>query len=407
MVSEELRRAVRGMLGGPGSVTAADLSGGFDSSAVVATAAGMVPAGGVLLAFTAAPLGETDCLNGRFIDEAERASATAAMLGVSLTAVSAPPKSPMETLDQWLPALQEPLANACNLAWIDACYTAAAEAGAHSYLIGSRGNFTISRGGTQRIAQLARSGSLVTLARELAAFRHYSGGSWPGLLAMAFGDFMPTGLWNRIAPPRRRRRMTANWASDVLLRSDSAAVEAADRWWAEREISADLYSEETPRSRRLSIESMDEGMVVHAVRAQRGIVIRDPFASRRLVELCIRLPAEVFFRDGQPRRLARDLLRGKVPDRIVDERGRGWQGANWRSGFEAARPEMLAEIDAISEDPGLSGLLDAEKMRSLVLAWPRDGWNEWAQISLYRSILFRAIGAARFARFVREWPAER
>jgi len=42
-------------------------------------------------------------------------------------------------------------------------------------------------------------------------------------------------------------------------------------------------------------------------------------------------------------------------------------------------------------------------LQALLDAWPGDGWNDLAQMGAYRSTLFPVIGAARFARFVREW----
>jgi hypothetical protein len=64
---------------------------------------------------------------------------------------------------------------------------------------------------------------------------------------------------------------------------------------------------------------------------------------------------------------------------------------------------MLEEVDRIEKDGELSALFDTARMRALLLAWPTGNWDDWDQIETYRHTLFRAIGAARFARFVREW----
>ena len=88
----------------------------------------------------------------------------------------------------------------------------------------------------------------------------------------------------------------------------------------------------------------------------------------------------------------------------MNERQRGWQGSNWRRGFGAGLPQMIAEVDAIGEDPEMARMIDAGRMRAMLVEWPKDGWDDWEQIGRYRATLFRMIAAARFARFVREWP---
>lgn len=399
-VGAELERAARGMVRTDAPVLAADLSGGLDSTLVVATAAEVIGDRAKLLALTAAPAGPVDVPPDCFVDESASAEETARMLGVRQRSVAVPSESPFAALDRWLPSAQGPFANACNLAWIDALYGEAIDAGADAYLVGVRGNLTVSRPGVGRIEQLGRSGQFGALASEMIAYRRHSDVSWRGLLAMAFGHLLPTPIWNRLAPVHLRRGARDEELAAMLLRPGSSHIRNAEA--AAGDARASL-ARETAEGRLLTAQMADEGSTVHAVRVRHGLDIRDPLAARRVVELCLRLPAEHFFREGQTRRLARGLLAGKAPDRVVNARVRGWQGANWRSGFEKARPQMLGEIKAIRDDPELAELIDADRARAMLEAWPTANWSDWDQISAYRSALFRAVGAARFARFVREW----
>jgi len=400
-VSSEIRRAVDGMLATEAPVIGADLSSGFDSSIVITTAAAIEPRR--LIAYSAAPAGPVDSPPDGYSDEAKRAAETARMNGVRQITVAAVPESPLTALERWLPTTQAPILNACNLGWIDACYAAARELGADAYLTGGRGNFTVTRPGLSRIEQLATTGRYRALAAELPAYRRFTGASWPGVLAMAFGSYVPSPLWNRIVPPASRRADGADVAAGALLRPAHPAVrESLSRQQQGGDIAA-LFADESAAARLRVAQSVDDGSSWLSVHRRHGLDLREPLSARRVIELCMRLPTDHFFRDGIPRRLARDLLRGKVPESIVNERHRGWQGANWRAGFEPALPEMLAEVERIGDDSELSAMLDVDRIRTLLRAWPSHGWNDWAQIELYRNTLFRAIGAARFVRFVREW----
>jgi asparagine synthase (glutamine-hydrolysing) len=326
------------------------------------------------------------------------------MNGVRHRIVRSAPQSPVAALDRWLPTTQEPIPNACNLAWIDACYSAASEAGAKVYLTGGRGNFTVTRPAMARLSELAASGRLIGLTRELRAYRRFAGGSWRGLLAMTFASRVPDALWNAIVPSANKRESILETAKAMFLRDSPALREAVDQLEHEKlsDVTA-LFADESPLARWTVARSLDDGVGNLSVRRRHGLEIREPLSARRVVELCLRLPTETYFRNGRPRALARDLLLGKAPASVVDETRRGWQGANWRAGFEEARSEIGLEIERMEQDPQLAELIDTGRARALFDAWPRDGWNDWSQIFAYRGTLLPLVGAARFARFVREW----
>jgi hypothetical protein len=61
-----------------------------------------------------------------------------------------------------------------------------------------------------------------------------------------------------------------------------------------------------PHARRL-------GITRKGTLADGGIDVRDPTADRRLIEFCLSVPTEQFFRNGVPRALARAALADRVP----------------------------------------------------------------------------------------------
>jgi len=397
MARDELTRATAGILAHSDGVIGADLSGGLDSSLTVTTAAEVLDDRGRLIAFTGSAAGPVDVAEGEFVDEAERAAETASMAGVRHVANEVAPASPLESLDRWFPLTQSPIANACNLSWLDANFSAARDAGAGLYLTGAHGNFTLSRSGRGRLALLARAGRFASFAREAAAFHRATGAGRRGLLSIGLDQFVPSFVrWTMDAA------RSGNAASDALMRRHSIHLKEARAVGT----APSYLLEESPEARLLGIQSVDEGSSYLSVRSRHGLTLRDPTATRRMIELCLVLPAEAFFDNGESRRLARALLDGRAPDRVSRETRRGLQGANWRAGFEMARPAIAAEIGRIAEDPQLFDLLDVERMERQLSRWPTENWSDAGQIEMYRNTLFRPVGAARFARFVREWTPE-
>jgi asparagine synthase (glutamine-hydrolysing) len=254
-----------------------------------------------------------------------------------------------------------------------------------------------------RLGELARSGRFLALGRELRAYRAFAGGSWQGLMAMAFGGMLPNSAWNAIVPAAYRRNRGIDLASLLLRDSPPARAAVEQLRSAGVDDIAATFADESPAARWLVARSMDDGAGTLSVRRRHGLELREPLSARPVVELCLRLPAATYFRNGKPRALARDLLRGKAPDCVVNENPRGWQGANWRAGFEPVRCEMADELDRVREDPALEQVIDVGRAKAMLAAWPSGGWNDLAQMGAYRSTLFPLIGAARFARFVREW----
>lgn len=56
----------------------------------------------------------------------------------------------------------------------------------------------------------------------------------------------------------------------------------------------------------------------HVVQVEAGVSIRRPFADVDLVEFFLRLPAEIKYPGPGRKLLVKDLMRGRVPDRILD-----------------------------------------------------------------------------------------
>ena len=146
------------------------------------------------------------------------------------------------------------------------------------------------------------------------------------------------------------------------------------------------------------LNRIDRGNSRKATLAGWGIDIRDPTADRRLIEFCLSVPTEQFFRNGVPRALARAALADRVPAEVLNERRRGLQAVDWHEGMTAARTRILEEIGRLEQNGPAARALDLPRMRRLAENWPTEGWHREDIIEQYRLALLRGISVGHFLR---------
>jgi asparagine synthase (glutamine-hydrolysing) len=399
----EVERAVSAAIETSAPVIAAQLSGGHDSSLVVATAAGLTERTKPLIAITGDGRGAKAQLPPGAFDDAQIAAETAAMLKVEHRFALAEAESPLVATDRWF-AEGEPMLNPFNLGWLDETYRLAREAGAEVMLVGAAGNLTVSHWGADLFPSLARSGRLLRLVQEWKAYRNAFRPSWPGMLAISFGPWIPRRLWDLLS--RSRGKEVESFSERAFLRDEAPSARRA------RKIARaqGMATSNAPgrllgaKMRLLELMWADPGPMSHWIRARHGIEIRDPLAARRVVELSLQLSADHFYRQGQGRRLSRALLQGRVPDRVTSEQAKGMQGLNWIEGAQLAQGELRAEVDLMENDRELATLFDVGQLRAMLDDWPAH-WSDPDQTEVYRGFLTSSICAARWARRAREYQA--
>jgi asparagine synthase (glutamine-hydrolysing) len=396
-----LDQATRSQLRGADGALGANLSSGFDSAAVTATAARLLaPRGGKVIAFTAVPRAGYDGpdLRNRFADEGPLAAATAAMYpNIEHVLIRSGHRSPLDGLDRSFFLFDRPFLNPCNLVWISAINQAARERKLTVMLTGQRGNMSLSYNGDELLPELLRAGRLVALGREAARLVANTNMRWRGALAKTFGPFMPVLLWqwlNKIYTGQRR---------DVL---DYTAIRA------ERLAELDLAALASERDLDFSYRPWRDGFAMRLWNLGRsdpgnynigtlggwGIDQRDPTADRRLVEYCLSIPTEHYLADGMPRALARHALADRLPQALLAQQKRGYQAADWHEGLSAARTEVAAELDRLAACAPAAKALDLARLKRLVDAWPASGWERQDVIDTYRLALLRGLSAGHFLR---------
>ena len=383
---------------------AISLSGGLDSQGVAAAAIAALPTGHPVLGLTSVPEDGWDGVDhpSQFGDERGHVAALAAMY----------PTLETDTIDAAGLSFDHMLSamflmggvtprNAMNLHWIHALRARAKAWGCDVLLIGTMGNWSFSFDGEGALPGWLARGDWRRLRRELAAQRGDAS------LARAFVSkavlpFMPDPLYRRWRAWRSAAggQALASWCP---LDPDYAR----EMQVAERARDARLDGGlRTPRSSRawraaaFGNAMSESGDVRQALDLIHGIPSRDPTAYRPLVEFCLGIPDDQYLRDGQQRFLARRMLRGKIPDLVVDERRRGRQAADWPIRIARDRPALLAELDRLAQDPAMARRLDVPRLSAALKAWSPASATDAALTDTIEHAVPRAIATARFIRFV-------
>ncbi|MET1112468.1 MAG: asparagine synthase-related protein, partial [Allosphingosinicella sp.] len=389
-VREALDRAVEARLRGSGGRVAAHLSGGLDSGAVAATAARLLPDGEVG-AFTSVPGRTAIERRGRFADEGGHAAAVASLYpNMDHVLVRTAGRSPIAGLDRNFALYQAPVLNLCNFVWGEAIAQSAAERGHRILLTGQAGNFTFSHTGFDLLPELLARGRLIRLARQALALRR-SGTRLESVAAHTLWPFLPPGLWRTINR-LRGRRVGAGAGENSLL--NPALGEAA----AERLAKAAAGRDPGVGTRLAALAASEFGNFRQGALAGWGLDVRDPTGDRRLIELCLSIPAEIYLTGGVGRGLARRVLADRLPRLVVDETRKGFQGADWHEGLRAGWDELRREVARIAAVPAAARLLDIPRMKNLADAPALSDWNSDEAHAHYRLAMLRGVSAGHFLR---------
>jgi asparagine synthase (glutamine-hydrolysing) len=327
------------------------LSGGLDSSSIVATARHIrgAAAESRLDTFTAIfpGLPPSDL---RRIDERVFVDAVVAQGGLQPHCVRGDLLSPLTDIDRALWHLDEAFA-APNLYLHWALYGAARDRGVRTLLDGIDGDTTVSHG-LERLAALARTGRVVTLGRESHALsRRHGAGVGDLLWRFAIQPLVPVSLRQGA---RRLRRGEPAWATHTLIRPEFAhRMGVAERMEAaEREQGRPARSAREAHGR-----AMQSGLIPYVLEladkaaAAFGVDPRYPFFDRRLMELCLAMPADQKLLGGWTRSVMRRAMDGLLPEEVRWRPGKASLAPNFGRRLIGNDRNLLAEV--ILEQPGV------------------------------------------------------
>jgi asparagine synthase (glutamine-hydrolysing) len=388
---EKFDQGVRARLRTTGGI-GAQLSGGLDSGAVAATAAGLLGATGrELTCFTAVPRPGFAGVDSKthFLDEGGPASEVAALYpNMRHVLVDSSGTSFLDILDLNNNLYDHPCFGPSNEVWSNAILDRARASGITVLLNGNCGNSTLSYDGMPAFSAWFRSGhwgTLVRVARQFASTRNTS-----------LRSIVRNALWPSL--PFWLRSVTDPHMRGFSLDYSILHPEIAQRLDLKRAAFHDLNQNSTD-GRTMLRTLLEYGDISDTpVAAQGGwqLDFRDPTYDRRIVEFCLTVPLEEFLRGGQLRSLVRRAMEGRLPPSTLRRTQRGRQSADWYVNMEAIRGRMAAEVERLQSSPLASRMLDLARMRSLIENWPSSGFERLDVNRSYHIALSRGFSVGRF-----------
>jgi asparagine synthase (glutamine-hydrolysing) len=365
---------------------AATLSGGLDSSSVVATAAALLrPPGRRLSAFTSVPCFPTDVYTGRqFGDELPFARITTGSLdNIDLAGVAAEGICPIGAIRRAMRISLEPKHGACNMYWLMELRRVAVDQGCRIMLTGARGNEGISWTGN------IFSQPLTTQLRVLG------GKHW---LRQSLRRNIP----GRSGRTFRRYRTAKQWQATAVNPDLVGRLDLIARYLDEQdERNAESHLIQRTYGRYLG--ATHQGASQAEMGAAAGIEMRDPTGDPRILAFCYSVPERIF-RDpvtGSDRWLIREAMQGRLPDAVRLNRRRGRQAADLVPRLRNSAAAVETALAEIERGPA-SAFVSVAALRR---AWKRVRIEDTPDAFLLSvSVLTRGIMAGLFVNgFGTQW----
>lgn len=345
------------------------LSGGLDSSSVACMARQLLrreQGTSVLHTFSGIFPGMSE-KDLRRIDERRYVAAVVGGGGVVAHDVVADALDPLGRLDEVLWYLDDP-GVPFNLYLHLAIYDTARRNAVRVVLDGLDGDTAVSHG-YARLAELAKDLRLFSLFKEARAVaRRAPGAAWTTrqvLRTYAVGPLLPRAV-KRLRPVRPKAH-DEEIACERLLMPDFAK-----RWRIAERLRASADASHAFRSCRAShVEGVESPLFPYVLEiadkaaAAHGVEPRYPFFDRRLLELCIALPASQKLRDGWSRSILRRAMQGVLPPEIQWRNSKANLSPNFMRGMGVAARATVERLAAEHAGSRAAGVLDFNEVARL------------------------------------------
>lgn len=343
---------------------AALLSGGLDSSSIVAAATQLLRPQGRALILVSSALPADDA-SGR--DERAYIDIAAKAAGLTPHYVTPVPGTLFDRLERGFERTLTPLSSTRHYLY-DALADAAGQAGARTILDGCYGEMGPSSHGPEAYPALLLHGKLPSLIRELrlrAAL--FSQNPWRLSRSLLVAPLLPAGALNRIR--QLRGNPTLGWQELCPLRLDP---DEAGRF--ERQLRQGGFDGGGFRI-GLSARSGALRFIHHARWAQWGIGgafgqprFVFPFLDRRLVEYILTLPSWLRVHNGYPRALIRGAMAGILPEAVRLRTSKAPFSPDYYDRLRDESGAALAILDQCRPGSPAWELVDVPRIRATILA---------------------------------------
>ncbi len=273
--------------------------------------------------------------------------------------------------------------------------TVSVEHGAGLLLNGGQGNATYSYHGKQRLPGLLRKGALLAWFREALAAVDQRHQTKRGVILSTFLPLLPRPAFNFWAYVRPNWNWAPEAFSAINLRTwDLQAIRERART-----LGLDVPHRPWHNSRAMRVQMLstaDFAANHQGGEAACGLVCRDPFVDRRLVEFTLGIPDDQYLRKGETRFLARRMMAGRLPSNVLQEKNRGYVYAAWHLALSQQRREIGSELKRLAGNDTVAEYLDLPALFPLLDHLPESGWETPHMVKTFHNKLLRGLAIARF-----------
>jgi asparagine synthase (glutamine-hydrolysing) len=355
-------------------VPAAFLSGGLDSSSLVAIAAQCLQKENRSVLALAAVL--PDSSKPEFQDEREFIEEFRTRPNVTIEYVSPEAGGPFDRIEDFSCFASVPLRYSREYL-NDAMQKVAARAGADVILAGNGGEAGASTFGRGYYLELAASLRWNTLARELRRLRATRNISPVRMLGWETLDFLS---------PHRRFQPMMLLAPDFLLAMEDVRGTRKLHW---------------PDHRREQANAIRSRMASHALRQGVPVTLPPvafPFLDKRVLEFCLAMPGHMKVRDGYQRYPIRRALEGILPIKIQWRTSKCPFAPDYAKRYEAQLGKARDFVAAIGRKDPVRSIIDVDRLRYL-LDQPQTPASREAALFVVPSTIYVICFLRQFAEF--------
>ena len=278
----------------------------------------------------------------------------------------------------------------------DAMYAEIAAAGARIAMDGFGGDYTLNPRGQNVLARMLRTGHLRRFASEFGAVRrHLRRSVTQTFVRNVLFHFVPTS-WLRIWV-HYRNGLRLLGPTMPLSRQ---IIQGGDRKARSQITYRSSQSLRIGMERSLRWQQNSEALAGSIPAAAHGLEFTQPFHDKRVVELGLAIPEELYLKNGKTRYLARQALKDLYPQEYQDRPpGNDDSSPDNLVMVKRIEPRMLAEIDRMAEKPYLSRYFDFPRMRKMLTRRKIDQHASGHEFDINQAMV--AFLAARYIEWFR------
>lgn len=257
--------------------------------------------------------------------------------------------------------LDEGMPHGVNRYVNDALFSALANAGVQVVMDGNGGDYTLNPRASDMIAEFLRRGRILRFASELRAYLRQPGVTFGFALRKIAQDLAPRLVaWQR----KLRGYEQPDFFNELLAPELAAKARAAGL------VSADVRARRRRAGHRARMRALLETMAAGSgigpptLAAQYGLEFTRPFHDKRVVELALAIPDDLYFKNGRERHLARLALADIYPREFQTRDTRNDDSApDFVEMVQRIRPKLMAELDRLEQSASLRRIFNFPAIR--------------------------------------------